>query len=354
MLSPELLFGLIGAGSIARRYAREIAANPKVRLKSIASRQLEEAVKFLNEEAQAFSPDAQAYTEYRQILDDPEVDAVLVCTWHDSHVPIGIDCLNAGKPVFMEKPLALSSQACLPLVQTYLSSKVHVMMGGLAFRYYNGNVLRLLRFIERPILIHGRFITPQWPDDFWAMKPVIGGGVIFSMGSHLMDLACLASRSEPVRIYASGGNITHPGSGQVDNLSVVLEFQSGASASLACGDCGELPPFGEMMLEVYDGQRSAWIPDFLPTQTRAVFSERASYFTEGRTYPLESFDLSGEPLTPIDDFVNKLLTDRSSAVFPELADGVRAIVLLEKAILSIRSGEPQTILRCKPEDGYYI
>jgi len=130
MLSPELLFGLIGAGSIARRYAREIAANPKVRLKSIASRQLEEAVKFLNEEAQAFSPDAQAYTEYRQILDDPEVDAVLVCTWHDSHVPIGIDCLNAGKPVFMEKPLALSSQACLPLVQTYLSSKVHVMMGG--------------------------------------------------------------------------------------------------------------------------------------------------------------------------------------------------------------------------------
>ena len=353
MLSPELRFGLIGAGNIARRYAREIAANPKVQLKSVASRDLKDACKFLNDEAEAFSPGAQAYTEYRQILDDPEIEAVLICTWHDSHVPIGIDCLNAGKSVFMEKPLALSAQACLPLVQAYQGSRAQFMMGGLAFRYYNGNVLRMLRFIERPILIHGRFITPHWPDDFWAMKPVIGGGVIFSMGSHLMDLACLASRSEPVRIYACGGNITHPGIGQVDNLSVVLEFQNGASASLAFGDCGEVQPFGEMVLEVHDGQRSVWIPDFLPTQTRAVFSERRGYFEEGRTFPLESFDLKGQPLTPIDDFVDKLLTGRGSAIFPELVDGVRAIVMLEKAILSISTGLSQPIRRCVPEEGYY-
>lgn len=352
-MGRQVQLALIGTGAIAARYAHEIALNPAAVLRAVTSRNPEQARRFADEHPSACCQDTIVYDDVHDLLQDPGIEGVLVCTWHDSHVSIGIECLLAGKSVFMEKPLALSSVDCLPLARLCARSNAVFMMGGFGFRYYNGNVFRLLGYIGRPVLIHGRLVTPRWPDDFWAMKPGIGGGVIFSVGSHLMDMACLVSRSEPVNVMAFGHNLSHPDSGVVDTMSVVIDFENSATASLAFGDCGELPPFGEITLEVFDGTRAVRIPQFLPTDLAPTFYERHGYFAEGNASDPGTFDLTGKPLTPIDEFVGSLQNGQQSDIFPGIKEGIRAVVLLEKAFSSIEQGKCQRVERCSPEDGYY-
>jgi predicted dehydrogenase len=352
-MKKQLQLALVGTGSIASRYANEIIHNRGAILRAVTSLSLEQTHKFIDAHQAAFSSDCVAYENLVNLLHDPVIDGVLVCTWHNSHISIGMQCLLAGKSVFMEKPLALRSVDCIPLARANVQSKLVFMMGGFGFRYYNGNVFRLLNYIKQPMIIRGRFISPRWPDNFWALKSDIGGGVIFSMGSHLMDMACLVSRSEPTQLMAFGRNITHPDNGIVDVMSVIIEFENGVTASLAFGDCGEVPPLGEMTLEVFDGIRSVSIPQFLPTDLTPTFHQSRGYFDECELVEESAIDLAGRPLTPIDDFITAILTGKPSELFPTIKDGIRAIVLLEKAFKAIKLRKPQRIERCSPINGYY-
>ncbi|MGC8863073.1 MAG: Gfo/Idh/MocA family protein, partial [Armatimonadota bacterium] len=96
----ELGFGIIGAGSVSPLHAAAIANCPGARLVAVAD--------LCEERARALAPDAAIYTDYRRLLDRPDVDAVCLCVPSGMRLPIAIDAARAGKHILAEKPLEVT------------------------------------------------------------------------------------------------------------------------------------------------------------------------------------------------------------------------------------------------------
>ncbi|MCH5170663.1 MAG: Gfo/Idh/MocA family oxidoreductase, partial [Oscillospiraceae bacterium] len=98
-----LKIGIIGAGRIGKVHLESISYHVK------NATVVAMADPFMNDETKAFIEGfgvEKIYTDYKEIINDPEIDAVLVCSSTDTHAPISIEAINAGKHVFCEKPLA--------------------------------------------------------------------------------------------------------------------------------------------------------------------------------------------------------------------------------------------------------
>ena len=67
--------------------------------------------------------------DYKEIINDPEINAVLICSSTDTHSPISLEAIKAGKHVFCEKPIALSYQDCDEMVRTCEENNVTFMAG---------------------------------------------------------------------------------------------------------------------------------------------------------------------------------------------------------------------------------
>ena len=72
---------------------------------------------------------ANSTSNYHEILNDEEVDLVLVTTQHHMHAKMAIEAINAGKSVFVEKPLALNERSWMKLSKAYNSKDVNVSVG---------------------------------------------------------------------------------------------------------------------------------------------------------------------------------------------------------------------------------
>ncbi|MCL4394738.1 MAG: Gfo/Idh/MocA family oxidoreductase, partial [Chloroflexi bacterium] len=97
-----LNFGLIGCGRVSPRHAQSIAELESARLVAVADVVESRAERYANEY------DAAAYSDYRRLLDRPDVDVVNICTPSGMHAQMAIDALQAGKHVIVEKPMALT------------------------------------------------------------------------------------------------------------------------------------------------------------------------------------------------------------------------------------------------------
>lgn len=108
-----LKVGVIGCGKISQvRHLPEYAANPEVKITALFDLNAERA------QTLALQYGAKVYTTYGELLNDPEIDAVSVCTSNDSHADITCAALAAGKHVLCEKPMATTLEDCERMADT--------------------------------------------------------------------------------------------------------------------------------------------------------------------------------------------------------------------------------------------
>ncbi len=120
----KLKVGVIGCGSIAKhRHLPEYAANEQVEI--IAVCDIVEVR--VNETAEKYQ--AKAYTDYKELLANEEIDAVSVCTPNYLHAPISIAALNAGKHVLCEKPMATSKEEAQAMIDAAKKNNKKLMIG---------------------------------------------------------------------------------------------------------------------------------------------------------------------------------------------------------------------------------
>ena len=104
-------FGIIGCGGIGPTHAGAINQIEGARLEAVADTVAERAEKM----AAKYGAE-RVYADHRALLDDPELDAVCVCTPSGTHADIAIDALEAGRHVVVEKPMDVSVEACDRLI----------------------------------------------------------------------------------------------------------------------------------------------------------------------------------------------------------------------------------------------
>ena len=114
-MEKKIKIGIIGCGGIANgKHMPSLSKLDDVEMVAFCDiiPEKAEAAK-----AQYGTPDAKVYTDYRELLEDKEIDVVHVCTPNRSHAPISIDSLHAGKHVMCEKPMAKTAEDARKMVE---------------------------------------------------------------------------------------------------------------------------------------------------------------------------------------------------------------------------------------------
>ncbi|HET7697842.1 MAG TPA: bi-domain-containing oxidoreductase [Vicinamibacterales bacterium] len=193
-------------------------------------------------------------------LRNPDIDAVLIATRHDLHASLVLAALQAGKHVFVEKPLALTVDDCSAIVEAAAASGRVVMVG--FNRRFAPASLRL-REAFRPVLepktVLYRVNAGLLPAEHWLRDPAEGGGRLVGEGVHFLDWARWFVDADPVSVHAAA--IRRDGLVDADNVSIVVQFAGGSLATIHYCSQGA-SAVGKERIEVFGGGRAAMLDDF--------------------------------------------------------------------------------------------
>ena len=223
--------GLIGCGMWGRNLARNLAQLDV--LAAVADRHHENAAEFA----------AQFNTQKRDfdaILADPSIDGVVIATSAPSHDKLVIAALQAGKNVYVEKPLSLTLSGATSVANAAKTAGRRVMVGHL-IRYHasfcelqaqvNAGAIGILQHIQANRLAMGRIRNTE--------------SVLFDLCPHDLSLILALAGGLPNKIHCAGSS--HMTVGVVDYLSSFLGFENGVSAGM---QTSWLSPFKEHQLTV--------------------------------------------------------------------------------------------------------
>lgn len=229
-MSDLINVALLGAGRIGQVHAVSLARHtPGARLYAVADVAAEAAQRC----AAAYG--ARAETDYRRLLEDPDVHAVAICTATDTHAQIIIEAAQAGKQIFCEKPIAQGLDRIDAALDAVARAGVKLQIGfnrrfDSSFRRARAAVLGgEVGQIER---VH---ITSRDP----APPPIsyikVSGGLFLDMMIHDFDMVRYLTGQEVVEIFAMADSLVDPAigaAGDVDTAVVMLRFESGAIGSI--------------------------------------------------------------------------------------------------------------------------
>ncbi|WP_138494593.1 Gfo/Idh/MocA family protein [Paenibacillus pinistramenti] len=210
--------GVIGTGSISDFHLKAYAAHPEAEVYAVSD---------LNEaRAQAAAGAhgaAKAYTDYRDLLADPEIDAVSICTWNNTHAEICIAALQAGKHVLIEKPLCRTVQEALQIQEAVKASGRLLQVGFV--RRYDSNAQLLRSFADQGEFGDIYYAKASYirrlgnPGGWFSDKSRSGGGPLIDIGVHVIDL-CWYLMGRPKAVSVSGNTYSRLGNrAHIQNLS---------------------------------------------------------------------------------------------------------------------------------------
>lgn len=201
-----------------------------------------------------------------EILADPDVDAVIIATRHDTHAELAIQAMNSGKAIHLEKPLAMSSEEINQIVEEYqnnahdTSSSSFLMLG---FNRRFAPMVKLAKeFITEqpePLAIIYRVNAGYLPIDHWTQDPMQGGGRIIGEVCHFIDLLQFFSDSKVTQVYARA--LPNQGKYLNDNVAITLSLENGSIGSVLYTANGN-KSLSKENIEIFGGGKVAIIDDY--------------------------------------------------------------------------------------------
>jgi predicted dehydrogenase len=207
-----------------------------------------------------------ACSDEAQILNDPDINTVLILTRHDSHADLAVKALQAGKHVFVEKPLALDSIQLSEVSNQLLDTKDWILTTGFNRRFapLAQQLQNILVTRQEPLYMHYRVNAGYIPLNHWTHDPEQGGGRIIGEGCHFIDFLTFLAGSAPISVSAAA--LPDGGKYREDNVSMTFTFADGSIGIvdyLANGD----KSFPKERVEVFCGGTVAVLDDFRTLET---------------------------------------------------------------------------------------
>ncbi len=254
---------------------------------------------------------AYCTTDYRKILEDPDISMVVIATRNDMHAPMVVEALEAGKSVFVEKPLATAPEELRNVVDAWKAHDGDVMVG--FNRRHSPLSLRMKAFFANrgsPMVIHYRVNAGQIPADHWVHDEEQGGGMLISECCHFIDYMQYLTGARPTQVFARGIEPTGVTS-KYDNFQAMLSFDDGSIGTVTYTTLGDRA-YSKETVEVFCSGTVGRITDFrdlrlmkdgkAETEKRWFsqdkgFVEELLSFTRG-----EGFDFPGSVATTLATF----------------------------------------------------
>lgn len=226
-----LKIGIIGAGRIGKVHLESISYHVKNATVTAM------ADPFMNEETEKLIRSygvSKVTKDYKDILNDKDIDAVLVCSSTDTHAAISIEAINAGKHVFCEKPVDHSIekiQAVADALKEHPNIKFQVGFN----RRFDHNFAAIRKAYDNGKIgeAHILKITSRDPEPPNPAYIKVSGGIFLDMTIHDFDMACFLTDSDVEELYVNSAVLVDPAIGEqgdVDTAIITMKMANGALA----------------------------------------------------------------------------------------------------------------------------
>lgn len=324
-MGDRLNIAVVGCGAIANALADQANKLPEFKMHAFMDVSESKASELCQKLGGEYST-----TEINRIIDDPKVDAVMVCTLPDTHTPLAKTFLAQDKHVFLQKPTAVSYEQCRELVKAEAASKGKVMA---AYCYRLSPLTRKVKEVmPHPQAMYARMMVGDIAASHkhYFDMPSVGQPMI-DLACHNYDMLYWMAGCNPVRVTASGGNMRHPETNLVDNFSATVEFENGCVATLMSVDCGANEFKKKWYAEFFGGGTTAIIDGFVRLSMYGVHT------TEMTCDYQSGIGLNRDMI----EFRNLLVNGTPSTA--SARESTIATLILLKALESLESGKPETI-----------
>ncbi|PKO01347.1 MAG: inositol 2-dehydrogenase [Chloroflexi bacterium HGW-Chloroflexi-4] len=329
MSNPRVIkVGVIGAGRIGKIHAENLATRiPGVEVVAIADPNVA-AAKELAEELHVSS-----YSEdYRKILDDKSIEAVLICSSTDTHARFMTEAAEAGKHIFCEKPVDHSLEKIDAALAAVKKAGVKCQIG--FNRRFDPNFKKVRQMVNEGKVGEVQILRITSRDP--APPPVsyvkVSGGMFLDMTIHDFDMARYLSGSEVVEVYAAGAVMVDPGigeAGDIDTAVITLKFANGSIGTI---DNSRKAIYGyDQRVEVFGSKGMVAVANNTANSSvysneDGVVSEKPLYFFLERY--MDSF------IAELSDFIDAVRDDKPTPV--TALDGRKPVVIAMAANKSLK------------------
>jgi len=222
--------GIIGAGRIGKVHTQSICNIVKnATIKTIAD-------PFMNEETAAWAKSmgvTNTTKDYKEILADPEIQAVLICSSTNTHSPISVEAIKAGKHVFCEKPIDHDIDKIKDVIEALKENPVKYQVGFNRRFDHNFEAVRnavAAGKIGDPHIIR---VTSRDPEPPSAEYAAVSGGMFLDMTIHDFDMVRYLAGCDAEEIYVQSAVLVDPAigeAGDVDTAVITIKMENGAIA----------------------------------------------------------------------------------------------------------------------------
>jgi predicted dehydrogenase len=347
-MSDPVRVAVAGAGLIGRRHIEEIAASGSARLSAIV-----DPSPAAQEVADEFG--VPLHGSLAELLDADKPDGVILATPNQMHVDGGLECVAAGVPVLVEKPIGATVEGAIRLVEAAEAARVPLLTGH--HRNYSPIMAKAREIVRSGALgavvsVVGTALFYK-PDDYfdigggWRRQPG-GGPILLNLIHEVNNLQALVG--DIVRVQATTSNATR-GFDVEDTAAMVFTFASGALGTFLLSDAAASPRSWEQTSR--ENTTYASYPDedcYHVTGTRGSLSVptmRLRVFPGTRSWwePFESSTLEVERTDPLANQVEHFAAVIRGQASPVCSgrDGLASLLVVDAVVRSARTGQPVDI-----------
>ncbi len=327
-------FGIIGAGRIGKLHADNLLRRVDgARLKAITD-------PFLDEDWAASRNIPLTGKDHRILLDDQEIDAILIGSPSAEHAPQMVECAEAGKHIFCEKPIALDPEIIRNALAEVDKSGVKLQVG--FNRRFDPNFAAVQQQVASGALgaPHIIRITSRDPAPPPAEYVAGSGGMFLDMTIHDFDMARFLSSSEVTEVHAYGAVLVDPEigkAGDIDTAVISLKFANGA---LGIIENSRKAVYGyDQRVEVFGAKGVAMADNNTPT-SMIVLNESGTIRDKPLYFFLERYKTAF--VSEMQAFVDAIREDKPTLVSGK--DGLVPVLIAMAAKESLKTGKPVQVV----------
>jgi myo-inositol 2-dehydrogenase / D-chiro-inositol 1-dehydrogenase len=336
-MKEKVTLGIIGAGRIGQLHAENILYRVRnAKLKSISDLYVDRIQDWANEHSIP-----HVTNDYQEILNDPEIDAVLICSSTDTHAEISIEAANKGKHVFCEKPIDFDVERIDNVLAAVKAAGIKYQVG--FNRRFDHNFKKVAELIQSGKIGELQLIKITSRDP--APPPLeyikVSGGMLLDMTIHDFDMVRYLSQSEVEEVHVVGTSLVDPAIGEAGDIDTAITTLKLTNRALCVIDNSRKASYGyDQRVEVFGSKGKITVGNETPTTIEVsteenVTSDKPQYFF------LERYNDSF--VTELKDFVEAILLDIQPPVSG--IDGLKAVEVGLAARKSLTEGKRVAVNR---------
>jgi predicted dehydrogenase len=311
------IIGIIGAGNFTKMTLLPAIYKSGASLKYIASSGGVTGTALAKKYNFSFST-----TDYKEIINDNEVDLVMITTRHDQHASMVIESLEKNKNVFVEKPLAINHFQLNEVIEAYSKSYKNTLTVGFN-RRFSPHSLKVKSLLDNsPINVIATMNAGAIPQNIWIHDMNVGGGRIIGEACHFIDLITFFTGSKVVSVCMNAMGI-NPNE-NTDTATILLKYENGSTGTINYFANGS-KEYPKERIEVYSQDRTIVIDNFRATTAFGFknFKKLKTSLDKGHKKQFEllinQVKTGGQSLIPINEIINT--TQASFAAIDSLKNG---------------------------------